>query len=216
MKLYLVRHGQSEQNADERHQHAETPLSEEGFVQSRAAANRLASFPIDIIITSPFPRARQTGDVIKEKLGVPLEQNDLLHEIKRPKEIEGKSVQDLEVQRIKTQLWDHLDDPMWHFSDEENYFDVTARIKRFVEMLDARSEKHIVIVSHAVVLKILMMLLVFAEQSSPIMYRRVYGHFGFSKCGITMIERVENGRWVLEAWNEHAHLLEDPIELYFK
>ena len=62
MKVYLIRHGQSEGNR--LHLHcgwSDTPLSELGHKQAKAANAYLKDMPFDRIYCSDLPRARQTA-----------------------------------------------------------------------------------------------------------------------------------------------------------
>lgn len=68
-RMLLVRHGQSEWNAQGRWQgRADPPLSELGRLQARHAAARLGS--VDVIVASPLRRAFDTACIIAEQLGV--------------------------------------------------------------------------------------------------------------------------------------------------
>jgi len=61
-KLYLIRHGQSANNAEGRFGgHSSTPLSALGEEQAERTANMLASEGIDAIYSSDLPRAIQTA-----------------------------------------------------------------------------------------------------------------------------------------------------------
>jgi probable phosphoglycerate mutase len=69
-KLYLIRHGQSANNAEGRFGgHSSTPLSVLGEEQSERTAKLLASEGIDVVYSSDLPRAVQTakyvGDLVK-------------------------------------------------------------------------------------------------------------------------------------------------------
>lgn len=70
-EILMVRHGQSEWNAQGRWQgQADPPLSPLGMDQAIAAGEALRSFaPFDGIATSTLDRAATTGDRIAEKLG---------------------------------------------------------------------------------------------------------------------------------------------------
>ena len=68
-QLLVVRHGQSEWNADGRWQGQEDPpLTELGLEQSRRAARAVGA--VDGIFASPLDRAATTASVISEELGV--------------------------------------------------------------------------------------------------------------------------------------------------
>src|SRR5689334_12745091 len=68
-RLLLVRHGESEWNADGRWQgQADPPLSDLGRRQARNAAAHVGA--VDAIVASPLERARVTAETISEALGV--------------------------------------------------------------------------------------------------------------------------------------------------
>lgn len=68
-RLLLARHGQSTWNALGKWQgQADPPLSALGRLQARHAADRVGS--VDVIVASDLERARDTGLIISEALGV--------------------------------------------------------------------------------------------------------------------------------------------------
>lgn len=68
-RLLLVRHGQSEWNADGRWQgQADPPLSDLGRRQAQAAAAAIGA--VDAIVASPLERAHRTALAISEAVGV--------------------------------------------------------------------------------------------------------------------------------------------------
>lgn len=67
----LVRHGQTDWNAERRLQGStDIPLNEVGRGQARAAAAVLAPYEWDAIVSSPLGRAAETADLIAEGLGL--------------------------------------------------------------------------------------------------------------------------------------------------
>jgi probable phosphomutase (TIGR03848 family) len=62
--IVLIRHGRSEANAQGvLAGRSDTPLDETGRVQARELAARLADVPLDLLVTSPQLRARQTAEL---------------------------------------------------------------------------------------------------------------------------------------------------------
>jgi probable phosphoglycerate mutase len=85
-RLLLVRHGQSTWNADGRWQgRADPPLSELGLRQAEAVADAVAAggtagLEITGVWSSPLERARQTAEIVSERLGVSLNVDTRLQE----------------------------------------------------------------------------------------------------------------------------------------
>jgi probable phosphoglycerate mutase len=80
--IYLIRHGQTEFNREDRFQgRVDSPLTELGIAQARAVGARLAALaaadPGDWrIVCSPLGRARQTAEIIAEVAGLAPPQPD--------------------------------------------------------------------------------------------------------------------------------------------
>ena len=69
-ELYLIRHGVAEERGDAWPDDTKRPLSEGGMERMRKAARGLArlNISIDIVLTSPLVRARQTADILVSAL----------------------------------------------------------------------------------------------------------------------------------------------------
>ncbi len=71
--LLLVRHGETDWNADGRLQgHTDRPLSDYGRWQARRLAEELADEELDAIYASDLARARETAEIVAEPLGLPV------------------------------------------------------------------------------------------------------------------------------------------------
>src|SRR4030066_2591894 len=73
--ITLLRHGQSQGNFEGRHQgQADFPLTDLGRQQTNALVDRWKAEKkeIDLIISSPLMRARETAEIIATVLGIPL------------------------------------------------------------------------------------------------------------------------------------------------
>ena len=127
MKVYFVRHGESEMNAKQMHQPSDSKLSENGIKQAEFVAKRLSHLPIEEIISSPFDRAKQTSEIISHHLNKNTTYSSLFVERKRPSEIENRYDKDPFVIEIKDQIKKNYHNVNWHHSDEENFNDVKRR-----------------------------------------------------------------------------------------
>ena len=67
MKLYVVRHGQTDWNVVEKCQGVtDIELNSTGIEQAKMASEKLKDYKIDLIICSPLKRARKTAEIINE------------------------------------------------------------------------------------------------------------------------------------------------------
>lgn len=82
MRLYFVRHGESEANVLEvfSNRGLEHGLTQRGQVQAVSLAQKLAGRQIIRLFTSPILRATQTAEILAEMLGVPCEVTNALRE----------------------------------------------------------------------------------------------------------------------------------------
>lgn len=78
---FCMRHGLTDWNRDHRIQgDTDIELNEEGRAMARAWAESLAGAGMDCILTSALSRARETGAIINEKLGLPVFEDPRLGE----------------------------------------------------------------------------------------------------------------------------------------
>jgi phosphohistidine phosphatase len=65
-ELYLIRHGLAEERGDAWPDDAKRPLTEHGMTRLRKSARALANMGVslDVVLTSPFVRTRQTAEII--------------------------------------------------------------------------------------------------------------------------------------------------------
>ncbi len=82
-RIYLLRHGATSWNvAGNRYcGRTDLPLSVDGRMQARAAADALAAVPLDAIYVSPLTRSRETGELVAEATSLPITPDPRLIEI---------------------------------------------------------------------------------------------------------------------------------------
>ena len=82
MKLYLIRHGETEWNVKRRFQgRSDIPLNEEGRRLARITAQALVGVPFSRIYTSPLKRAYETAMIIKGERDIPVIEEPRIIEI---------------------------------------------------------------------------------------------------------------------------------------
>jgi len=80
-RVYIVRHGETEWNAEGRIQgHTDVSLSDQGRRQAEALARRLAEVPFDIAYSSDLVRANETAQIILGERGISLRPTAQLRE----------------------------------------------------------------------------------------------------------------------------------------
>ena len=141
MKLYFVRHGQTNSNAQAVNQPItgnDEPLNELGIQQASELAEQLKNEEFDIIISSPFKRAVQTAEIVNKYHGLAIDVNNTWREIQTNGYVD-----------INT--WNDLFDFDKNASTE-NTEPLTDFFKRIYEALDELVAKHrdetVLIVSH--------------------------------------------------------------------
>jgi broad specificity phosphatase PhoE len=208
MVEYLVRHVQSSSNDNLHYQGPEDPSTDSGIIIGHKLGLRFAKLPVDIIISSDYTRAVQTAHIIDEHLEVKKEIvfTSLLREFKHPTEVEGRPINDPEAYRIMEQTREHFTDPNWRYSDEENFFDLVARAKAYEEFLKTFKQEHVLTVTHGGFLKMLVAVRVWGSHISPEIWHNFDQRFMVDNTGITLLEKNQEGLWMVKSFNDIAHL----------
>lgn len=209
-KLYVVRHGQTDFNHENRSQPATAGLSLKGQDQAKLLAQRFRNFAVIPIISSDMERASATARAIAEVNGGAITFSELFREVKRPSEIIGKLFADPAVNSIRLEMYAHAEERMWHYSDEENMFDLYARALRARHLLEEFSGSHHIVVSHRVFIVMFFCALITEEEYAAMsLYWNIRRHMHLDNAGMTAFElRDIDGytQWRVRTWNDYAHL----------
>lgn len=138
LNLILVRHGETEWNAQRRYQgQSDVPLSELGVRQAELLAGRLAGEKIDAVYASDLSRAWETAQFVAEKSGLKVSPEPRLRELKFGI-LEGLTFDEAETQHPEMiAAW--LDD----FNNTPDGAEtIRAFNERIVSLLDDLKEKH--------------------------------------------------------------------------
>jgi len=156
MEIYFVRHGETEYNRKYLHQGFDVPLSEHGREQIKKTAEILKGIHATKLITSDLTRAYQSAEIIGEDIGLEPELSPLFREVKRPSELYDRRYVSMATLKAGIGILTHLHKRSWHYSDEENLYDLKERVARAVEHLKEVGRKHekVIIVSHAFIINI--------------------------------------------------------------
>ena len=147
--IYLVRHGETEFNAERRQQgHLDSPLTALGRAQARAAGEVLKRQIADAegwrIVASPLGRAQHTAQIIGEHLGLPVETDHRVIEVSFG-QWDG---------RLRDELAAEFPDTFglggWQFAAPggESYESVEGRVADWLADLPPESERKVIVVCH--------------------------------------------------------------------
>ncbi|MCL4367349.1 histidine phosphatase family protein [Patescibacteria group bacterium] len=205
MEILLVRHGETEANVKKMHQYSHESLSTEGLRQAEILAKRLINYEIGAILSSPYQRTKQTAEIIGKHLGKEVEYDDLLRELKRPSEVEGKPIQDEEVLKIKALIDEQGDDSGYRYSDEENFTDFRNRASELLTKLTQRKEDRILVITHGQVIIMLFSVMTCGDKLTAKRYQHLRASLQLNNSGITVFNYTDS-KWSLRTWNDTEHL----------
>lgn len=206
MKVYFVRHGESQLNAQRVHQLSTTELSEIGKQQAEVVAKRLLKLPIDVLLSSTYSRAKQTADIIRKFINKPIEYSPLFNERKRPTVIEGRATNEPEVVAINNKITQNLHNPTWRHSDEETFFDMKERAENALTYLTEYNKEHIAVVTHGDFLRMLIGVMGWGNAFKAEDYILFLTFLPWQNTAITVCEYKEE-KWKLVTWNDETHLV---------
>lgn len=207
-RFYFIRHGETLLNAEHIRQGEDGALSPRGQEQAREVGQYLKHFPIGMIISSTYPRAKETAEIIRSIVRAPIRTSKLLVERRNPSEIIGKKTNDPVVTQIvdEMDLAYHEDD--YRYSDEENFVDLKKRARRCVSLLSLQGAPHTAVVTHHVFLKMLLAYMLYREKLHSadfvkLSFFNISDNAGISICEFNPLHLFSKTRgWKVISYNE--------------
>ena len=207
--VYFVRHGESEGNIGDVWQDSTASLTKHGRAQAGLLADRLAGFPIDVVISSDMKRALQTADIVADRIKTKVEHSELFNERRRPSEQLGELKANERAKDAELQIKTYFNNPEFRYSDEENFCDLKKRAEELVDFLEGREEKHILVVTHEILMRIILAYIAMGDDLTGEEGKQFFRTFHMENTGITTITQNEGdnkSRWDLQTWNDYSHL----------
>jgi len=205
-RLTLIRHGETEWNAQNRLQGSvDVGLSPRGLQQAEALAESLAAggCRYDLLFTSDLSRARHTGEILAGRLGLPAPRvSPLLREI-HCGAWEGLTVETLHAEHGEAfHAW--RDDAAVACPGGESVLDVRARVARFFE--EERellgSAESAVVVAHGLINRLFLSVLVGIGAQESRFFLQDNTAVNVFEWGHTRVH--------VRAWNARPHGKEPP------
>jgi ribonuclease H / adenosylcobalamin/alpha-ribazole phosphatase len=197
----LLRHGQTAMSVQKRYAgRSDVPLTQAGVQQAVAAAKRLASAGLEVIVTSPLQRAVATAAEVAAVTGVPVVTDEGFRETDFGA-WEGLTFAEVR-QRWPDEMTAWLADPAVPPPGGESLVEVSTRVTSAVHRVLAGSQRQrVLIVSHVTPIKTLVAAALLAPPAA--LYR-----MHLDVAALCEIDWYADGPAVLRSFNDTGHL--DP------
>ena len=195
----LLRHGQTPMSVQKRYAgRSDAPLTDVGVQQAAAAAKRLASSGIAVIVTSPLLRTVQTAQEVAAVTGAAVVTDDGFRETDFGA-WEGLTFAEVR-ERWPAELTAWLADPQVAPPGGESFSDVNARVTSALQrVLADREGQRVLIVSHVTPIKTLVAATLLAPPAA--MFRM---HLDLA--ALSEIDWYADGPALLRSFNDTGHL----------
>ncbi len=153
MLLYVVRHGKTVWNLEHRVQSiTDIELCEEGRMTARAISEEVRNLNVDVVISSPLSRARETAKILVGDT-LPINIDDRIKERDWGRN-EGMNLEGLDT-------WDCWDVILnTNVQNIERIQDFMSRVSEFLEEIKIRyKDKKVLLVTHSAVVRVIHYLL---------------------------------------------------------
>lgn len=151
MKVYVARHAETNYNLlglCNDSPDVNVYLTNKGIEQGKILAMTLKSMDFDLIITSAFPRTKETAKILNKYHNVPTIADSRLNDVLTG--FEGKPVKDFRAARQNAEN-------QWtvRLNGGESFEDEKARVRSFLNDLQKRSEKCVLVVTHQAIARLI-------------------------------------------------------------
>jgi 2,3-bisphosphoglycerate-dependent phosphoglycerate mutase len=214
LRLHCVRHGESLANEADK---AGRPrpgdwdaLSRRGWEQARGLGRRLEGQGIEVIVASTMRRAQETAQGINEVLGLPIETDPDLRELRQSDAFYGSVPEFGETASLN---WMPTAPRDFAAAGAESFDAMLARVVRVRERIEARADdQRLLLVTHYCWLHFFLGHTLFGDHFGP---EHLLGLWlaGHANTGISIFERrarwmdgMDFSGWGLTTWNDQAHL----------
>ena len=203
--FYLLRHGETEWNAENRLcGRTDVTLSEAGRRQAKSLAERLKPIPFEALYSSPLKRALETARLISESVGLQPVPDERLVELDYGR-WEGKTLAEIMESDPKTFCaWD-ADPAQVAPPGGESGLEAQQRVVSFLDFLAAKHPQgDVLVVLHKTVCRLA---ICHVLGMSPSEYRR---RLVLNNAALSIIQTQPYG-WQLITFNDTSHLSDEGL-----
>lgn len=185
MDIYLIRHGRTPEYENGLTQRHDSNLSEDGRKWIEKLKPEYKKIKFDKIYHSPWPRARQTAEILFSDI-IPIEELDYIHEYRKPLALEG--IEMIEADQYWRNNWDNLLKPQWRPDDGESFNDILARVKKLTDLILSRDNSEVLgIVGHGTFFRHLLGNLMMGEDYNTSIFHNILRNISMSNGGYMWI-----------------------------
>ncbi len=210
--LYLVRHGETDHNADGRAMgQMDVPLNARGTEQARQTAEFLRRYPIERILSSDLGRAVATAQPLANLLGLSVEPDARLRELSFGI-LEGKTVAECEAADPESVARWRSGDFDAALPGGESRRSLMQRTRAVLDEITASPHAHIALFSHGGALNALHTHIV--EHGNPTPREHIPRAFRFHNAAVSISAWGED-QWRFLVVNSTFHLTEESRQLLY-
>lgn len=203
MRVYLIRHGQTAWNAEQRAQgHSDIALDEQGRLQAELLGQRFGGKRVDRVLCSDLDRARATAKPIADSTGALMEETKILRE-RGFGDWEGEFFKDISNWWPALEAIQGVDRLRLRPPNGESFADVWHRLDPIVDDLQNEGGTTVV-VSHGGTCGLLLARLVQANLETSRAFR-------FGNTSVTKLERRPDSLFTIQYYNDTRHLADGAL-----
>lgn len=197
MKVYLIRHGETDYNKQRKLQgQCDIELNEYGRELAKVTAEALKEVPFDVAYTSPLKRAKETAQIIIGDRTVPVIEEARIQEISFG-EYEGLCCQGENFNIPDKSFRNFFDAPEKYNippkgESFERIIERTGQFWRELVSMEDYEDKTILISTHGCALKAIL------ANINPVQIEQFWGTGVHKNCAVTTVEVTKQGAKVIE------------------
>lgn len=198
MRVLMLRHAQSVSNAQK---HAASlpdevgdRLTDRGHEQARKAAAALADKGITRLVASPMRRAQQTAAPISEALGLEIETDPGIYELREEEGYGELRPEEQKLRRWSEWMVEHADDPEYAPSGADSFAGMRERTRSFRRRMESEEGSPLV-VTHGIFLRFLLIDILLGDHFGPADAARLW-QLRTVNCGLSAFDFREPHRAV--------------------
>ena len=210
MRVHILRHAQSVSNAQK---HAASlddsegdRLTERGWEQARNAAQALQGRGITSVISSPMRRALETAEPIADALGLPIEIDDEIYELREEEGYGRLAPEEQKLRRWSEWMVEHADDPTYAPPGADSFAGMRERTRTFRKRMEGMHGTPLV-VTHGIFLRFLLIDILLHDRFGPADAARLW-QLRTVNCGLSVFDHAEPRRpvdhdtddWLCAMW----------------